>query len=98
MAQIGRHDSRIPWSRQLSDPLRSHVKVHGLGSWLPFTGHSALSECCRAEVPTLSGLSQVTHRGGRQQSFSRPAAKSRSAGRLRQLNPDFLSQLPVSRP
>lgn len=53
---------------------------------------------CGGEVPVLSGLSQVTHGGGRQQSFSRPTAKSRSTGTLQQLNPDFLSQLPVPQP
>lgn len=53
---------------------------------------------CGGEVPALSGPSQVTHGGGRQQSFSRPTAKSRSTGTLQQLNPDFLSQLPLPRP
>lgn len=53
---------------------------------------------CGGEVPALLGPSQVTHGGGRQQSFSRHAAKSGSTGTLRQLNPDFLSQLPVPRP
>lgn len=98
MARIRRHDSQIPRPISFLTPPHSHVKVLGLGSRLYFTGHSALSKCCRAEVPMLSGLSQVTRRGGRQQSFSRPVAKSRSTGTLRQLNPDFLSQLPVSQP
>lgn len=50
------------------------------------------------EVSALPGPSQVMCGGGRQRSFSRAAAKPRRTGTLRQLNPDFLSQLPVPRP
>lgn len=55
----------------------------------------ALRERC---LHAAGARGRVTHGGGGQQSFSRHAAKSRSAGTLRQLNPDFLSQLPVPRP